>query len=522
MAPGPKIDISPGDLKIVLDILERHVPDREVWAFGSRATWKAKEYSDLDLAVIGDEPLGYKLLGALKDDFAESDLPFKVDVVDWATTSESFREIIRRDRVVVRDGSVRSATIRGFRSDTAFAWPLVKMEEVVTLHYGKALTDTNRRPGNVPVYGTNGRTGWHDVHLATGPTVILGRKGMGNLGIEWCPNPFWVIDTAYYTSFSTKIDPKFFYYFTRFVGLNHLKDGTSNPSLTRDMFSCQTIPLPPLDEQRNISAIFSRLDDKIDLNRRMNETLEAMARALFKSWFVDFDPVRAKIEGRQPDGMDAATAALFPSSFSTDADEELPCGWTNSPLDQIADFLNGAAMQKHPATDDSWLPVIKIAELRQGVTVNTDRATPAIPEKYLVRDGDVLFSWSGSLMLKVWSGGNGALNQHLFKVTSEQYRKWFFYLWIEFHLPWFQHIAASKATTMGHIQRQHLTEANVVVPDAPLMNAADALIGPLFDKMLAHDLEARTLATLRDLLLPKLLSGQLRIKDAEKAVEAAL
>src|SRR3954470_15037394 len=168
-----------------------------------------------------------------------------------------------------------SQTVNGFPSSTVWRWPLVEMEEVVSLHYGKALTEGDRRPGEMPVYGTNGRTGWHDTPLE----VILGRKGMGNLGVEWCDEPFWVIDTAYYTRFSSSVLPRFFYYFTSYVGLNHLKDGTSNPSLSRDTFARQWLPLPPIEEQRRIVSTLGAIDDKIDLNRRMNETLEAMARA---------------------------------------------------------------------------------------------------------------------------------------------------------------------------------------------------------------------------------------------------
>jgi len=277
--------------------------------------------------------------------------------------------------------------------------------------------------------------------------------------------------------------------------------------------------LPPLTEQKAIASILGALDDKIENNRRMNETLEEMARAIFKSWFVDFDPVHAKVAGNAPAHMDAETATLFPNSFGNDG---LPVGWHRKSLDQIADFLNGAAMQKFPAEGDQFLPVIKIAELRNGISSNTNRATPDVPQKYLVSDGDVLFAWSGSLMQKVWTEGTGALNQHLFKVTSETYPKWFFYYWIDHHLKWFQSIAASKATTMGHIQRSHLTEAKVCVPDSLILDSASANIAPLLGKQIQNSLENKTLAELRDTLLPKLMSGEIRVKDAEREVEAAI
>ena len=280
--------------------------------------------------------------------------------------------------------------------------------------------------------------------------------------------------------------------------------------------------LPSVSEQRAIAHILSTLDHKIELNRRMNETLEAMAQAIFKSWFVDFDLVRAKAEGRPPFGVDSGTAALFPDSFEDSAFGEIPAGWCVSPLDGIAHFLNGLALQNYPPTDTEYLPVIKIAELRKGITESSGRASPEIERRYIVEDGDVLFSWSGSLEVQVWCGGRGALNQHLFKVTSNRFPKWFFLHWLKEYLPSFQAIASGKATTMGHIQRHHLTEALVVVPPAEILTRADALIGPLLSRGIQNSLESRTLASIRDALLPKLLSGEIRVKDAERFAEVAV
>ena len=190
---------------------------------------------------------------------------------------------------------------RGFRVDNTFSWSLIKSERIFDLKYGKSLISTSRTNGKIPVYGSNGQCGWHDKALQKGPGVILGRKGQGPLGVEWCSSDFWVIDTAYYLVLLTDdVDLKYAYYLIKYVGLNHLKDGTSNPSLSRDTFKSQYFPIPPLEKQKSIVRIICSLDDKIELNRQMNETLEAMARAIFQSWFVDFDPVRAKAEGRQP------------------------------------------------------------------------------------------------------------------------------------------------------------------------------------------------------------------------------
>lgn len=277
------------------------------------------------------------------------------------------------------------------------------------------------------------------------------------------------------------------------------------------------IPMPPMEVQISIAELIGPLDDKIELNRQMNETLDATARAIFKDWFVDFGPTRTKMEGRVP-YLAADIWSIFPDRLDA---EGKPEGWSEKPLDQVADFLNGLALQKYPANGGDSLPVIKIAQLRASNVSSADRASTAIPRDYVVEDGDVLFSWSGSLLHRVWTAGRGALNQHLFKVTSKQFPKWFFFHWITEHMPSFQATAASKATTMGHIQRHHLTQAATVIGDLAVMKAADALIAPLFDRQIANDLESRTLAAIRDHLLPKLMSGEVLVKDAEKLVGEA-
>ena len=377
--------------------------------------------------------------------------------------------------------------------------------------------ETIRQPGSIPVYGTNGRCGSHDKALFKGPGVILGRKGQGPLGVEWCEEDYWVIDTAYsLLALRPDIDLRYSYFLIKYVGLNHLKDGTSNPTLSRDAFGSQAFPVPPVDEQRAIAHILGTLDDKIELNRRRNQTLEAMARALFKDWFVDFGPVRAKMEARDP-YLPADLWRLFPDRLD---DEGKPEGWEMQPLDEIADFLNGLALQKFPATDlDDSLPVIKIAELRNGVSAKSDRASREVPAKYVIKDGDFLFSWSGSLLAKFWTEGEGALNQHLFKVTSERYPMWFVSHWVHHHLEEFQAIAASKATTMGHIQRGHLKTAMTLCPPADVLERLGAVMAPLVEQSIHKELESRSLAQLRDTLLPQLISGELRIADAERFIE---
>ena len=283
-----------------------------------------------------------------------------------------------------------------------------------------------------------------------------------------------------------------------------------------------TTQIPPVEEQRAIAHILGTIDDKIELNRHANETLEAMARSLFKAWFVDFEPVRAKMagcwqRGQSLPGLPAHLYDLFPERLVESALGEIPEGWALRPLDSIANYLNGLALQKFPAESETeFLPVIKIAQLRAGNTNGADRASARIKPEYVVVDGDVLFSWSGSLEVEVWNGGRGALNQHLFKVTSDTVPKWFYFFATRHHLQSFRAIAADKATTMGHIQRKHLTDARIAVATPEGMKAFDIALAPLFDQMVSNAQQSRSLAQLRDTLLPKLISGELRVGDADK------
>jgi type I restriction enzyme S subunit len=324
------------------------------------------------------------------------------------------------------------------------------------------------------------------------------------------------------------LDKRFLYYYLVSPQMQEYmlalaSTGGTRPALTKGMIEAFRVPIPPLPEQGAIAHILGALDDKIELNRQMNRTLEAMAQAIFKSWFVDFDPVVAKAEGRQPYGMSAETAALFPEEFVGTGNDDfpiIPAGWELKALDDIAHYENGLALQKYRPTGDEFLPVIKIRELRQGYAdESSEQASPDIRPSCIIDDGDMIFSWSGSLMIDLWCGGKGALNQHLFKVTSDTYSKWFYYFWTNYHLPDFQNIAEGKATTMGHIQRHHLEAATVVVPNTVIMGKADRIIHPLIETIIQNRLQSRSLARIRDTLLPKLLSGEIRLKTAEKVME---
>ncbi len=397
-------------------------------------------------------------------------------------------------------------------------WKTSTIGEQVTLQRGIDITKAQQRPGIVPVVSSGGISSYHDTAYAKAPGVVLGRKG--TIGtVFYITDDYWPHDTSLWVRDFHNNDPRFVYYFFKSMAsdLAALDVGTANPALNRNHVHPIVVQWPELPEQRAIARILGALDDKIELNRRMNHTLEEMARALFKSWFVDFEPVTAKVEGRVPFGMNAETASLFPAEFEETGDDyfyEIPKGWTLKNLDDVADYENGLALQKFRPEGIESLPAIKIRELRQGFAdESSDRVSPNIKASCILEDGDVVFSWSGSLMIDLWCGGKGALNQHLFKVTSGKYPKWFYYFWTEHHLVDFQDIAEGKATTMGHIQRHHLTSAKVVVPSDDILGRADKTIAPLLDSIIKNRVQNKTLITIRDSLLPKLMSGEVSVRN---------
>ncbi len=321
-----------------------------------------------------------------------------------------------------------------------------------------------------------------------------------------------------------KVDGLFLYYnmvSRRDAIFNLGSSGSRTPIVNKSLFEELEVDLPPLLEQLQISAVLGSMDEKIEANKRMALSLHALATALFRSWFVDFDPVVVKASGGQPAGMTDELRNLFPSAFDEGGDRQIPQGWADGSLDTIADYRNGLAMQRFPPGPLGWLPVVKIAELRQGSVAGSERASLDIPRDAIIGDGDVVFSWSGSLLVKIWCGGRAALNQHLFRVTSTRFPKWFYYFWTLEHLTQFQSIADDKRTTMGHIKRHHLADARVAIPPQPVIEAASKFLGPLLDRAVLAEVQNRTLDQLRNALLGPLLSGDLRLGSAHQAAEAS-
>jgi len=385
-------------------------------------------------------------------------------------------------------------------------WRECKLGEIADLFLGKML-DAKKNRGHYRRYLNNVAVRWGCFDLEDLPEMrfeedeyerytvrrddIVACEGgePGRCAMWRSDEPMFIQKALHRIRVRDGFDPRFVYYqfgyrvkggYTR-----GLESGSTIRHLPGQALANVELSIPSLPTQRKIAAVLGALDDKIELNRKMNANLEVMAQALFKSWFVDFEPFGG----------------------------QMPEGWKESNLLEIADYVNGLAMQKfRPEGDDVGLPVLKIAELRQGACDSaSERCKSDLDAAYLADDGDVIFSWSGSLLVDFWCGGKVGVNQHLFKVTSQKYDKWFYYAWTKHHLARFVKVAADMATTMGHIKRGELAEAAVVIPSEADYQKIGSLLAPIYERMIACRLQNRTLAQLRDTLLPKLMSGELNV-----------
>lgn len=290
---------------------------------------------------------------------------------------------------------------------------------------------------------------------------------------------------------TTIADPYFIYYYlTQSSVIESLQaiaeQSTSTyPSIKPSDIEDIELDLPELETQKKIGSTLRMLDRKIALNEEINDNLYAQAKAIFDNHFINIDAI--------------------------------PAGWRKGNLLDIANYLNGLAMQKfRPQGHEIGLPVLKIKELRQGsCDDSSELCSLSIKPEYIIHNGDVVFSWSGSLLVDIWCGGTCGLNQHLFKVTSDVYDKWFYYLWTAHHLARFIAIAADKSTTMGHIKREELAKAEVLIPCEEDYTSFNSIMQPIFELIISNRIESRKLAALRDELLPKLMTGEIDVSDVQ-------
>ena len=541
------VDIRPDQLEIVQDILRGHLPAGvKVWVFGSRANWTTKDSSDLDLALEGESKLSHKVLSALKDAFKDSALPYTVDVVDLNRIGDSFRKIVESQKVplAVQGAAARGESLAGSNGQ----WRTVKLGDICT-KIGSGATPR----------------GGKDVYLQDGPYALIRSQNVYNDGFhreglafigehhadelrnvevsEWdvllnitgdsvarvCQVVPDVLPArvnqhvAIVRPDSGNLDVGYLRYYLvspemQTLLLSWAGSGGTRNALTKSMIESLEIPLPPLPEQRAIAHVLGTLDDKIELNRRMNETLETMARALFKSWFVDFEPVRAKIEGRwrrgeSLPGLPAEYYDLFPNRLVDSELGEIPEGWEVKALGEVvqlnprepmkrgtlAPYLDMAALPTSGSSPDS--PVLREyksgTRFRNGDTLLA-RITPCL------ENGKTAFVQSLATGTVGWGSTEFIVLRAVPPVPPE-----YTYL-LAGDAGFRAHAIQSMTGTSGRqrVQVDALLPYSLPNPPAEVWTESIALISPIYAQIEVNRQESLALAAQRDTLLPGLVSGE--------------
>lgn len=331
---------------------------------------------------------------------------------------------------------------------------------------------------------------WFRAHPIPGDILFVNKGTPGRVCLVPDPVDFSIAqDMIALRADESKIYPKYLFTVLRSREIQqqiyNTNVGDVIPHFKKQFLDQLLIPIPERSIQESIGDLYYVLSLKAERNKKINDNLYAQAKAIFDNHFINIDAI--------------------------------PAGWRKGNLLDIANYLNGLAMQKfRPQGHEIGLPVLKIKELRQGsCDDSSELCSLSIKPEYIIHNGDVVFSWSGSLLVDIWCGGTCGLNQHLFKVTSDVYDKWFYYLWTAHHLARFIAIAADKATTMGHIKREELAKAEVLIPCEEDYTSFNSIMQPIFELIISNRIESRKLAALRDELLPKLMTGEIDVSDVQ-------
>lgn len=401
----------------------------------------------------------------------------------------------------------------------AEAWISTTIGEQATLQRGIDITKAEQRVGKVPVISSGGISSYHDTVAVKGPGVVLGRKGVVG-SVYYVEQDYWPHDTSLWVKDFHGNHPRFVYYFFKSVApqIAQMDVGSANPTLNRNHVHPIPTSWPPLPEQKAIAAVLGALDDKIELNRRMNATLEAMARALFQSWFVDFDPVRAKAEGRPPAGLDEPTAALFPAQFQDSELGEIPQGWEVGSILKQADLLSGGTPKTSVAEywdgDIPWASAKDVSQCGEAFLIATERqiTTRGLEEsatKMIPALATVVVARGATTGRLTMLGDAIAMNQTCYGLLSKLGAPFFLYCRMRTSIE--RMVNAAHGSVFDTITTRTFETTQVLLPPADVQRTFDRQVEPLFQELRSNLHQSRTLAILRDALLPKLLNGNISV-----------
>ena len=510
------IDLTVSQRKEITALLKRYLPNIEVWAYGSRVKFAAKPSSDLDMAAFASKDQSLAITNLIEA-FEESSLPFRVDLFIWDEIPEQFHKNIEAERVVLQRMKKQS--------DLPDGWEEKTIGEFCPFTYGKNLLKKMRDDtGDVPVFGANGIIGFHAKPYVDQSGIIIGRKGTVG-AVTYSPKSFWPIDTTFYVTNDEYRDLRYTFYLLKSIGLEDMNADSAVPGLNRSAAHARRILIPPLPEQKAIAHILGSLEDKIELNRRMNETLEAMAQTLFKSWFVDFDPVidnalaagneipdplkeRAEIRKALGDAhkpLPEELRNLFPSEFEhTEEMGWIPKGWKISTVGEFLDRVTVKKRYKKNSVSNFGLtPVYEQgANILLGYHNNKAEISAAIT--------DPAFIFGDHTCVMKLSVRSFSVSENVIPLKGKLHNTcWVYY--------------AIKDKQKFEEYRRHWMELIIKQVISPTSNLSDIFAREVSQNIVKQQNifhQISILSHLRDTLLPKLLSGEIRIPEAEKLIKS--
>ena len=564
----PAIDVTAAERRTVLSLLERHLPHTAVWAYGSRVRWTSRPESDLDLVAFA-RPEQSGRVADLREAFDESDLPFAVDLFVWDEISEGFRKRVEAEYLVLAEGALDCAK----RTETAPAveqaersrgwrrgwkeWTVRELMESGSLEIGDGYRAKNSelsnsglpfaRAGNIrngfqfddaDCFPTENLDRVKNKASMPGDVVFTSKGTVGRFAFvkEYTRRFVYSPQLCFWRSLDRKlIDPRFLYcwmsgreFFEQFKKVSGQTDMAEFVSL-RDQRSMR-ITLPPISEQRAIAHVLGTLDDKIELNRRMNATLEAMARALFKSWFVDFDPVRAKMEGRDT-GLPKEIADLFPDRLVESECGKIPDGWPVESLDEHFEAVKGVSYKGSGLGTDG-VPLHNLNSIREGGGYKYEGVkyySGEYSDRHTVRPGDVIVANTeqghdrlligyAAVVPEVF-GDQGIASHHVYRLRAKRNGRLstaFLHFLLNSRQMHDMVSGYANGTTVNMLPIDALQRPPVVMPPRALSEALDTIALRTEQRRERIVKESRILTAVRDTLLPKLISGEMRVRDAER------
>ena len=529
------VDIRPDHLRIVHDVLQDRLPAGvKVWVFGSRAQWSARDGSDLDLALEGETEIDRKVIEALMDAFEDSDLPFTVDVVDINRVNERFRQIVKDQWVHLTPGS---------------QWIDCTLADACdAIDYGLTASASDKPDGPRFLRITDivsGPIDWDSVpYVAAGEAttakyrlndgdIVIARTGASTGSSAYIKNPPTAVFASYLVRLvaTPEFDPRFLAYYLQSPNFKAYINGVLGDKSAQPNASASTMTKAPLyaprskGEQRAIANVLGALDDKIDLNRRMNGTLEEMARALFKSWFVDFDPVRAMMDGRwrrseSLPGLPTELYDLFPARLVQTSMGDVPQGWKLGALTDMVVLLSGGtpktSITEYWNGNIPWYTAKDAPSLSDVFVVDAERRISQAgldnSSTQILPAGTTVITARGTVGRLACLGVPMAMNQTCYGIRGmDGYPDFFTYWNVRMAITELQ--ARTHGTIFDTITRQTFRLVNVVIPPLVLATAFETEVAAFMNQILANLQASRNLAALRDLLLPNLMSSGLRESD---------